>query len=361
MGERREMRQGMKNFPLRAISRLIPVAVFAFFACATLFLTGINAHADRIERMKNSAEAAFAKSKQGLAEAKAALSSAESAKALAVEYKDAAAMPVANHAVATARQAVRLAKKNVLARKLWLRRITADYKVVRGMDALAARLGWGREKRKHLNDELNDLPLGHDFTTSEMDIRLTWLDIEDRGPELAEIVQAASKGEGPVLSGAGRQTGSSCAVFALASATNLPYGVVAARADKLISEGNWRTDVERADPGSAIERNGGLNGGEVIMLADIFGQSKVLPSSGFAKSLQEGQPVMVDVAVPGGDHEVVLDKTFQYNGNTWFQMIDSNQGPMQRRYLSGAELNGIILEKGVAYRPNKGTVPGLLR
>ena len=81
----------------------------------------------------------------------------------------------------------------------------------------------------------------------------------------------------------------------------------------------------------------------------------------FAQALQEGQPVMVNVSVPGGEHEVVLDKTFQYDGQTWYEMIDSNQGPMQRRYLSGEELNGILLEKGVAYHPNKGTVPRIFR
>ncbi len=355
------MRQGMKNSPLRAICRLVPAAVSALFACATLFLTGINAHADRIEKLRNSAEAAFAKGKQELAEAKAALSSAEAAKALAVKYQDAAAMPVADQAVSTASRAVTLAQKNVLARKRWLKEILEGYKVIRGMDALAARLGWSREKREHLNEELNNLPLDHAFKTSEMDIRLTWMDIEGRGPELAEIVKAASRGKGPVLSGAGRQSESDCAVFALAAATNLPYGVVAARADKLISEGNWRTDAARSDPGGTIEKSGGLNGGEVIMLADIFGQSKVLASAGFAHALQEGQPVMVGVAMPGGNHEVVLDKTFQYDGKTWYEMIDSNQGPMQRRYLSGEELNGILLEKGVAYHSNKGTVPRLLR
>lgn len=29
------------------------------------------------------------------------------------------------------------------------------------------------------------------------------------------------------------------------------------------------------------------------------------------------------------DHEVVLTKTFQHDGETWHEMIDSNQSPMR--------------------------------
>jgi hypothetical protein len=42
-------------------------------------------------------------------------------------------------------------------------------------------------------------------------------------------------------------------------------------------------------------------------------------------------------------------------------MMDSNQGPERRLFLSSKELNTMLQEKGVAYRPESGTTPALLR
>lgn len=101
------------------------------------------------------------------------------------------------------------------------------------------------------------------------------------------------------------------------------------------------------------------------MLAESFGQAEVVPSSEFAKTLSAGRPIMVNVVPPGAKpnsgHEVVLTKTFQHGGETWFVMVDSNQGPQRRLFLSSSELNSILQENGVAFRPESGTTPSLLR
>jgi hypothetical protein len=101
------------------------------------------------------------------------------------------------------------------------------------------------------------------------------------------------------------------------------------------------------------------------MLAETFGQAEVVPSSEFVDTLNAGRPIMLDVVPSNGDvkggHEVVLTKTFQHAGETWFVMMDSNQGPERRLFLSSKELNTMLQEKGVAYRPESGTTPALLR
>ncbi len=48
-------------------------------------------------------------------------------------------------------------------------------------------------------------------------------------------------------------------------------------------------------------------------------------------------------------HEVVLTKAFLHGGETWYEMMDSNDGPLQRRYLSDKEFG------------YEATVPKLLR
>ena len=82
----------------------------------------------------------------------------------------------------------------------------------------------------------------------------------------------------------------------------------------------------------------------------------------FAATLRAGRPILVDV-IPagGGGHEVVLTKTFTHNGETWFEMMESYQDPMQRLYLSQHELDAIVQERGVAFRSEPGTTPQLLR
>ena len=67
---------------------------------------------------------------------------------------------------------------------------------------------------------------------------------------------------------------------------------------------------------------------------------------------------MVNVVPQSGDfkdgHEVVLTKAFQHGGETWYEMMDSNQGPLRRLYLSAKQLNTMLQENGVAYRHRPG-------
>ena len=235
---------------------------------------------------------------------------------------------------------------------------------IKSMNALAKRLGWSADEQARLAKALNSLASNGDPNVTGTQIRRAWQDVLTRGPG-GDMAREAAQGDGPGYPGAGTQTNfNDCAIFALANGAGLPYGVAAARAAKLIGEGEWRDAPERANPQKAIEQNG-LMGGEVVMLAEAFGQAEVVPSSSFAKTLREGRPVMVNVVPQDGNvdsgHEVVLTKAFQHGGETWYEMMDSNQGPQRRLYLSDKELNIMLQEKGVAFRPDPGTTPKLLR
>lgn len=232
------------------------------------------------------------------------------------------------------------------------------------MDALANRLGWSPEKQARLHKALHELNFDGDPNVTGEQIRQAWQDVLNRNPD-ADLLKEASQGSGLGFPGAGTQTvHNDCTIFALANATGRPYGEVGATATELIRQGEWRAAGERINPQAAIESNG-LNGGEVVMLAESFGQAEVVPSSGFVKTLNEGRPIMLNVVPPSGNvnsgHEVVLTKAFQHGGDTWFVMMDSNQGPQRRLFLSGKELNIVLQENGVAYRPEPGTTPAPLR
>ena len=101
------------------------------------------------------------------------------------------------------------------------------------------------------------------------------------------------------------------------------------------------------------------------MLAEAFGQAEIVPSSAFAKTLNEGRPVMVTVVPENGNvdegHEVVLTKAFQYGGARWYETMDSNQGAQRRLYVKAGELNTLLKENGVAFHPEPGTTPKILR
>lgn len=62
-----------------------------------------------------------------------------------------------------------------------------------------------------------------------------------------------------------------------------------------------------------------------------------------------------------GWHEVVLTHAFQHGRAPWFEMMDSNQGSQQRLYVSAHELNILLQEDSVAFRPVPGTTSTLLR
>lgn len=240
----------------------------------------------------------------------------------------------------------------------------ATQQMLRKMDALANKLGWSQEKQARLHKALHELDFDGDPNVTGEQIRHAWQDVLNRNPD-ADLLREASQGGGLGSLGAGTQTvHNDCTIFALANATGRPYGEVGATATELIRQGEWRNAGDRANPQAAIESNG-LNGGEVVMLAESFGQAEVVSSSDFVKTLNEGRPIMLNVVPPGGNvnsgHEVVLTKTFQHGGDTWFVMMDSNQGPQRQLFLSSKELNTVLQENGVAYRPESGTTPAQLR
>lgn len=234
-------------------------------------------------------------------------------------------------------------------------------RIIKAMMALAERLEWSADERSRLETALNMLGVdGAEASVAR--INETWRDVLARGED-GSIARESSQGNGPGIPGAGRQARyQDCTVFALANAAGLPYGVVAARATELIRLGEWRGATDRADPRKVIEQ-GGLNGGEVVLLAEAFGQVEVVPSTGFARTLKEGRRLLVNVVPQGGrgGHEVVLTKVFQHGGENWFEMMDSNRGPRRRLYISQKELDTILQENGVAFRPDPGKTPMLLR
>lgn len=239
-----------------------------------------------------------------------------------------------------------------------------DNIVTTNLEALANKLGWSLDKQARLRTALHKLGSDGDPDATGGQVRDTWQEILNRGDD-ADLVREASQGSGLGSPGAGTQTThEDCTIFALANATGLPYGVVAARATELISQEDWRSPSERDNPQSYVESKG-LNGGEVVMLAESFGRAEVVPSSEFIKTLNAGQPIMLSVVPSDGNvhggHEVVLTKTFQHGAETWFVMSDSNQGPVKRLFLSSKELDTILQEKGAVYRPEPGTTPALLR
>lgn len=232
------------------------------------------------------------------------------------------------------------------------------------MNAKARDLGWDADELARLDKALNRLATIADSKVTDGMIADTWRAVEARGQDAA-LEREAGKGEGPGLPGAGNQTLEDCAIFALANASGQPYGVVGARAVRLIEEGPWRADADREHPRQVIEREG-LRGGEVVMLAEAFGRAEVVEVADFARTLKEGRPVLACVTVLDAHglrfgHEVVLTRTFQHDHETWYEMQDSNQGPLQRRYLSDRELKIMLRENGVAYRRDPGTTPKPLR
>jgi len=226
-------------------------------------------------------------------------------------------------------------------------------RVIDGLNALAAQWDWSQEKRDRLDAALRALDVDGAATTVG-EVKLTWQAIKARGDDPA--LAAAALAAGPGAIGAGQQTSfNDCAVFALAGASNQPYGVVAARATQLLREASWRTAAERADPQGTIE-TAGLNGGEVIMLAEILGEAEVVPHDAFAATLLAGRPILVNVypSAGRGAHEIVVTRNFTHEGQEWFEVLESNHGPQGRYYLTDHELDIIQQEKGVAYRPAPG-------
>ncbi len=228
---------------------------------------------------------------------------------------------------------------------------------------LTEKLGWTREEQERLAKALIDLNNDDGNTNLQSPVfqYVVWQRVAKRESD-ADLLRAAADAGGSKMPGAGTQSTNDCTVFALANAAGLPYGVVAARATGLIGDGQWRKPDQRADPESVF--SAGLNGYEVIMLAESFGQAEVVKSSSFVDVLKDGRPILLGVRLAEQDaqgsyrsfpHEIVLTKSFEFRGETYFEIMDSNQPPTVRHYITKRELDTIIFESGVAFRPEGGT------
>lgn len=244
--------------------------------------------------------------------------------------------------------------------------LTDSGEILASMTAYLHSAAWTPEKAQRVETLFNQLELPKsEQPTDSVTLRMrAWAPLDGRSAD-ATLIAAAARGQGPGLYSSGFQTGSfsDCAVFALATAAGLPYGVVAARANELLSEAPWRGARLRSQP-EQVFKEGGLMGGELIMLAEALGQAEVISQKNFEATLQAGRPVMVNLTNENGRsaHQVVLSKTFRHEGAVWYEMINSTQkGPSQRTFIRADEIAALLAEQGVAYRPDAGTTPQLLR
>lgn len=237
----------------------------------------------------------------------------------------------------------------------------AEDHAIRSLNALATELKWDTKEQQRLRAALDSLKEDGSESNTAQRVQ-AWSDIIARD---SVIFSKHASGESAAgFPGTDVQSFQDCTIYALASATGVPYEVIAARAVKLIAEGDQRSKHERARPQDTIE-SAGLTGGEVIMLAESMGEVDVIDSKEFSGTIKNGRPVMVSVSYRDGGlsnpHEVVLSKAFESGGQTWYEMIDSNQREGRRLYLSTWELDLILMEKGVAFRPDSKGTPQLLR
>ena len=225
------------------------------------------------------------------------------------------------------------------------------------MIATAERLKLGKAKVDQARVAMEGLLLDGDVAVTPEAIATIWQTVEARNGDAALAAEAIA-GEGPTLFSSGTQMSyNDCTIFALASAMGRPYGLVAAEALQMVRDATWRGKADRDDPVGVLKREG-LYGDEVTLLVAAFGQAQLVPSGSFVKTLHEKQPVLVGVKVAQREtlyfHQVVLSRTFQHHGETWFEMIDSHLENPQRRYLSEKELFTVLMENGLSFSPDKG-------
>jgi hypothetical protein len=235
-----------------------------------------------------------------------------------------------------------------------------DVRITLGITMLAKKLRWAAEKQARLEKALKDLGFEGLKAITEDNVRSGWNAIWENSDNAG--LARASDAAGPRTTTVSQKEGNDCAVAALATASKLPYNDVAARAKELIRQGEWRHQSVRDDPQEALRK--GLNGGEVVLLAESLGRAEVIPASRFEATLKGGRPVMLNVAILAsnpafpaaaqsafGDHQIVLTKTFRYQGKTWFEMADSRH-PDTRFFVPPDKLTLILQEKGVAFGRN---------
>ena len=116
----------------------------------------------------------------------------------------------------------------------------------------------GSGKRSQLADALKALHSDGDANATDIQIRSAWQQVLARRQDQA-LAQEASGGDGLGFPGAGTQTThEDCAVFALANAAGLPYGVVASRAGELIRQGDWHDAGTAPIPRRSSSRRGSM-------------------------------------------------------------------------------------------------------
>lgn len=233
--------------------------------------------------------------------------------------------------------------------------------IIDDLERMAGDWGWSGDKIARLHQSFLHLGFDHDFVPLYR-IQAVWDDIDARDKDSVQAKEAVEQGHGPGFPSMGQQTDfNDCTIFALANAARVPYGLVAAKAAEMISDSTWRSEQDRRRPRIVMKRTG-LNGAEVIMLAEAFGEAEVVPVSEFTRVLSAGRRVLVNVALGGGQaHEVLISRTFTHEGRPWFEMINSHDDPNDRSYLSLEELDTIMLENGVAYRQERNRTAPLLR
>jgi hypothetical protein len=243
-------------------------------------------------------------------------------------------------------------------RDLYLSIPNEELRILVGTEMLAAKLHWAPEKRARLQKALTELGIdGLDELTPE-NVRRGWAAIASNSDD-PELIRAADAGGKPAPVVAQRGAGD-CAIAAVATATGLPYDAVLGQAKDLIRQGEWRDPYTRLEPNAALRK--GLNGGEVVMLAESLGRAEVVPSENFVKVLKSGQPILVNTAklvterngfpAPPSltGHELVLQRTFEHGGKTWIEVANPARSG-QRFFVTPQDLQLVIQETGVAYSP----------
>jgi hypothetical protein len=227
--------------------------------------------------------------------------------------------------------------------------------IIRAMQDFVRRTEWQADEQQRLNLAFETLAdPGNSVVPSDDsdEIREIWREILAR-PADGVLARKATAGQGANLARAGQQSFNDCTVFAIAHASSRPYGEVAARAANIISAGEWRPEEIRANPQQVMEREG-LYGGEVIFVVEAFGKVQVIPPQEFESSVAAGRAVMLNIIPSGGEggHQIVLSRTFKHENQTWFEAIDSNQGPLRRLFLSQNELASLAQEPGITFTPD---------
>lgn len=228
-----------------------------------------------------------------------------------------------------------------------------EIRIPLGILMLAHKLRWPEEKRARLEKSLKELEPDTPPSTTEEQIRDSWKAIMASNSN-AELAKAAGPRQ---INSVGQQTKMDCTIAAIATASGQPYDKVAERAMDLIRRGPWRHDAEREEPQEVIRR--GLNGGEVVLLAESLGKAEIVPSKRFEKTLKDGRPVMINVATVSpppsfpwqptariAGHQVVLTKTFRHKGQTWYE-ISNPSDPGNRYFTTLDKLAPILQEKGI--------------